>query len=320
MLVLIKNNGPHLICRLVALCSLLPLGLFFSLNLYAETSSPTLSLQNYPHARVVFNSQAYEDDYILALGSYKKTDGIWNVDRQERLSGQLTRMTLELPQTHNAEDGFQFYIKQLQNFNLRELYRCDARECGPSNSWANNHFKIIQLYGLDQNQHYAAFELTEEDRSPYYVSIYAVLRGNKRVYVQVDILHSDQVNKPEIASDPDTLSRLLWASGYYLFPDLVIQNSKGNTTLDIRKGHLQALTNLLQRQAGLQIALVGHDYSPVSLAQQQQDSLAYAEELKAALVKNGIEAKRISVYGLGSLAPAGRKFQRARIEVVRLAQ
>lgn len=284
----------------------------------AQTSQVGLSLDEYPHARVVFRSVADDDDYILALGSFKKTEGTWSVDHHQRLSGQLARMTLELPQTHSAEDGFQFYSKQLKKLSARELYRCDARECGPSNSWANNHFKVIQLYGLDQHQYYAAYEVLHEQQLPYYVSLYAVLRGNKRVYVQIDILQSDKATENNIATDPASLSRLLQDQGFFVFPGIVTDDENGKSNLVINKEHLQGLITVLQRQYTLQVALVGHDYRASSLQTQQKDSERYAESLKAALVGAGIAANRIEVYGLGGLSPAGRGNQSARVEVVKL--
>lgn len=290
------------------------------ISVSVHASKAPFMLDDYPHARQVFRSEGAEDDYVLALGSFKKIDGLWSVDRQQRLSGLLTRQTLELPSGHSAEEGFQFYVKQLQNFSARQLYRCDARECGPSNSWANNHFKIIQLYGLDQHQHYAAYELNLERQPSIYLSVYSVLRGNKRVYVQIEILQTEQAGQAVVATDPDTLLRLLLTRGYYIFPDLVVVDRQGKNSLDIRPAHLQALVTLLQRQPGLRIALVGHDYAPVDLTRQLKNSELHAQGLQAALIKAGVDKQRLVIRGLGSLAPAGRGNASARVEIVHLAQ
>ena len=285
----------------------------------AQTPETELGLEEYPHARIVFRSQLEDDDYVLALGSFKKTEGMWSVDHHQRLSGKLTRMTLELPSTHSAEDGFHFYARQLKKLSARELYRCDGRECGPSNSWANNHFKVIQLYGLDQHQHYAAYEIIQEKKAPYYVSLYAVLRGNKRVLVQLDILQSEKAPAESIATDPDSLLRLFQTQGFYVFPGAVADDEAGQSHLLIKPEHVKTLVQVLQRQAQWKVALVGHDYRGNAPANQQHDSLRYAESLKAALVEEGIAASRITTHGLGSLAPAGRGNLSARVEVVKLS-
>lgn len=277
-----------------------------------------LPVQNYHNARILFQSSAVTDEYVLALGSYKKIAGNWRVDRQERLSGTLVRFTLELPEGHSANNGFDFYLDQLQNFNFRELFHCKGRDCGTSNSWANNHFKIQQLYGLDQFQQYGAYEVTTADEKPFYVALYAVQRGNKRVYLQVDILHVDKIIALGIAASPESIIKSFDTSGYYVFPDLVDENVKDNTGIQIKQAHLQALIDVLVQKSEWKIALVGHNYAAVPFTQQQNDSRLYAEQLKAALQAKGISDSRITTFGIGSLAPAGRGDRNARVEVVKI--
>lgn len=277
-----------------------------------------LPVQNYHNARVIFESNGETDEYVLALGSYKKIAGSWRVDRQQRLSGKLARYTLELPEGHSANNGFDFYLDQLQNFNFRELFHCKSRDCGTSNSWANNHFKNQLLYGLDQFQQYGAYEVTTADEKPFYVALYTVQRGNKRVYLQLDVLHVDKIIELGIASSPESIIKALEINGYYVFPDLVAEDVQGNTNIQIRQAHLQALIDVLTQQTDWKVALVGHDYAPVLLAQQQKDSQVYAAQLKTALQEKGIGAKRLTTYGIGSLAPAGRGDRIARVEVVKI--
>lgn len=279
-----------------------------------------LSLQPYHNARIVFQSVGEVEDYILALGSYKKISGNWRLDRQQRLSGTLARYTLELPAEHSADSGFDFYLDQLHNFNLRELFHCSGRDCGTSNSWANNHFKIQLLYGLDQFQQYGAYEVTNADAKPFYVSLYTVQRGNKRVYMQVDVLHVDSMNSLGVAANPDSIIRVLDSSGYYVFPDLLSGTAGSGVSLDIKPAHLQVLVDVLQSRPEWTLAIVGHDYAPVSLTAQQKNSQAYAEQLKAALEKAGIKSDRLIAYGLGGLAPAGRGDRMGRVELVKVSR
>jgi hypothetical protein len=223
-----------------------------------------------------------------------------------------------LPADHNAENGFLFYKEQLEKYNLRELFHCKARDCGTSNSWANIHFKIIQLYGLDQYQFYAAYEITNADDKPFYVTLYSVMRGNKRAYVQLDILHVDKIDEFGVASSPETLDRLLNTNGYFVFPDFASKDGQGSMHLQIKKAHIQALASLLASQPMLKLALVGHNYSASGIEQQQRESKNYAEQVKVALVAAGVDQKRVQVYGVGSLAPAGRGDRSARVEVVKM--
>lgn len=277
-----------------------------------------LKLQTYPNAREIFHSETEEDSFLLALSAYKKVDDNWLVDRSQRLSGKLERHTFELPADHNAETGFAFFKDQIDKYNLRELFHCRARDCGTSNSWANNHFKIIQLYGMDQYQLYGAYEITNADEKPFYVVIYAVMRGNKRAYVQLEVLHINKVDDFGVASSPETLNKLLNTNGYFVFPDFVSKDATGSAHLQIKQAHIQALVALLALQPKLNIALVGHDYSPTSIEQQQAESKKNANQIKAALVAAGVSEKRLQTFGVGSLAPAGRGDRSARVEVVKV--
>lgn len=305
----ITREVPMIIFRLFVV-------VFFSVAT-ASMAAP-LELQTYHNARILFESKTQTDEYLFALGSYKKVAGAWRLDRQQRLSGNLERFTLELPEGHSAKNGFDFYLDQLQNFNFRELFHCQSRDCGTSNSWANNHFKILQLYGLDQFQYYGAYEVTTADDKPFYISLYAVQRGNKRVYMQVDILHIDKLIELGIASSPESIIKSIETSGYYVFPDLVAEDEKGKTSIQIKPAHIQALIDVLTQKPDWNIALVGHDYTPGALAQQQKEAQVYADQLKVALQAKGVAASRLTTYGLGSLAPAGRGDRSARVEVVRI--
>jgi hypothetical protein len=247
--------------------------IFFWFSLFIisiQAYAAELKLQAYPNAREVFHSTFAESDFLLALGSYKKVESNWAASRSQHLNGSLERTTFELPSDHNAESGFTFFKDQLDKYNLRELFYCKARDCGTSNSWANNHFKIIQLYGLDQYQFYGAYEITNADERPFYVVLYAVMRGNKRAYVQVDILHVKNVNENGVASSPETLDKLLNTNGYFVFPDFVSKDSQGSLRLQVKQAHIQAMASLFAAQPKLTIALVGHDYSANPIAQQQQ--------------------------------------------------
>ncbi len=290
--------------------------LLFSQSLFAAD----LKLQTYPNAREVSHTSTQDDDYLLALSAYKKVDNSWLVDRSQRLSGSLERTTFELPADHTADMGFVFFRDQLDKYNLRELFHCKARDCGTSNSWANNHFKIIQLYGMDQHQLYGAYEITNADEKPFYVVIYAVMRGNKRAYVQLEVLHLNKLNEFGVASSPETLNKLLNTNGYFVFPDFVSKDAQGSAHLQIKQAHIQALVSLLNLQPKLTLALVGHDYSVATIEQQKNESKKNADQIKAALVAAGVDTKRLQTFGIGSLAPAGRGDRSARVEIVKVGE
>lgn len=172
--------------------------MFFTCVSSASSNAAQSLLELYPNARTLLESKVTAEDYRLAIGPYKKVAGAWRLDKQLPLNGEIKRTTLELPERHTAKNGFEFYADQLKKQNATELFYCKARDCGTSNSWANNHFKVMQLYGLDQFQFYGAYEITRADLNKEYFSIYAVQRGNKRVYLHVEqIIVSQNVNSED---------------------------------------------------------------------------------------------------------------------------
>ncbi|BFM20381.1 DUF4892 domain-containing protein [Gilvimarinus japonicus] len=159
-----------------------------SVSVMGEGAS--LRIKGFPGASLEASSRQHADDYLVALGTYRKIRGLWRVE-ELRLRGDLQRKTFRLPDNHTPREGFLFVTKQLQQYPLRELFVCESRDCGESNSWANNHFNILQLYGLDQYQYYGAYEVMLPGTNGVYVTVYAVLRGNKRVYLQLEVLRRD---------------------------------------------------------------------------------------------------------------------------------
>lgn len=141
-------------------------------------------------AIILYESSTEVNDYIIALGKYKKRDNRWLPKQSLRAQGQLTRYTLELAKHNYEGDVFEFYREQVPT-GAELLFSCSGRVCGESNNWANDHFGVKQLYGANASQHYAVFVLknsllSEENIS--YITIYTVRRGNRRLYTQLDVL------------------------------------------------------------------------------------------------------------------------------------
>ena len=111
--------------------------------------------------------------------------------KQLRQQGLLSRYTLELPRDYDESEVFDYYRVQLPA-QATLLFTCHGRDCGDSNNWANDHFGVKQLYGNNAAQHYAVFSLADQvGHSPLsYITIYSVRRGNRRLYTQLEILHT----------------------------------------------------------------------------------------------------------------------------------
>lgn len=291
-----------------------------------STSSPAqedrpefLGLKDIPEARVMRREYRPDQDYTLVLSTFKKVDGAWIADREQRVSGDLSRRTLELVREYSAREAYQFYREQLAEFPVRELFVCRERECGGSINWANNHFNVIQLYGLDEHQYYGVYEVSARD-AVFYASLYTVRRGNRRVYVQLDLVRTPKTDGQMLSSNPATFRHNLAESHFFVLPGFEVTGTEDEWSVSVPGTTLEALAAVLRQEPDWRLALVGHDYAAKTVAAQQAQSLEYAEKVRAALTARGVSEGRLSVYGLGSLAPAGRGERSARVEVVRLPQ
>lgn len=152
----------------------------------AEVEFPN-TLPVFGGAQIVTEEKLITSNYILALGPYERSGNIWQSEEQLRLKGALVRQTHEIPRNNSERDVYDYYTSLLTE-GSELLYECEGFNCGASNNWANAHFGIKQLYGLDRHQFYRVVLLNSGE----YVTLYVVRRGNRRIFAQVEII------KPEL--------------------------------------------------------------------------------------------------------------------------
>jgi len=157
-----------------------------AVTLENDTSLKPLSFTPYDQAIILYLSERDTLIYSLALAPYKKRQNRWQPEQAMRLRGRLYSETHELGSGFDEQEVFEFYQSQIPN-TAKELFKCERRDCGESNNWANDHFRIKQLYGLNQYQFYSVYQLEENQ----YITLYVVRRGNRRVYTQIEILIND---------------------------------------------------------------------------------------------------------------------------------
>jgi hypothetical protein len=161
--------------------------LFFSQGVFSNevnvSKEPLFVFSLHLQAKVFSQSNTIENDYIVALDKYKKTNGRWIPEKWQRESGRLSRYTIEMPRDYREDEVFAYYRQQLPA-SSELLFSCMGRQCGESNNWANDHFGVKQLYGTNTSQILSVYRIGSES----YATIYTVRRGNRRLYTQLDVL------------------------------------------------------------------------------------------------------------------------------------
>ena len=262
-------------------------------------------LKRYPLSYIVEYDQRLAPEYRLALGTMKKVNGVLAPEKAEFIEGQLTRVTYRIPTGHQSAEVFRYFSDQLEGRSHKILFDCQGRKCGSSNAWANSQFGISKLYGIDREQSYRVVRLEED--APVTLVLYAVRRGNKRVYMHIDVIR--EKSAVNLQSADQMLSRLLNGKRMAIAAQGWSASILDNTTT--------AIQGLLQQRPLSTIWLVGHLAQEGPVVRLQNDARIALNQLKEKLVARGIDEHRLKIFSVGPLAPAyDESVPDSRIELV----
>lgn len=297
---------------------ILALGLLLTLQGNAAQGEQAAKdlIEPYPRAEVVETAERKVVDYRMATGAARRVDGNWAPERELRKAGELSKVTMQIPGGHGPEEVFDYYRQRLATWDARALFLCNQRNCGSSNSWANDLFEVKQLYGLDQHQYYGIFELVDDEDELSYLALYTVRRGNQRIYAHLELLETQQGSTAGIAPNPNAIVQQLNEQGYYSVSGLQLEN----TQLVFQQDHIESLAQAIRSNRRLSLRIVGHDYRGGSLSEERERSEAYARQLAEKLVATGVQEDRLEAHGVGSLVPmritGGKRDKDFRVELV----
>jgi len=236
----------------------------------ARGSSDYGSLERFPRSTIVQYKEIENADYRFVLGGLEKIDGVIAPEKEERLSGKLYQLTYRIPQNHSSEEVFSFFSTQLQGQGATELFRCEGRACGSSNQWANTIFKYSRLYGVDTTQRVATFQNDQR-----YFALYAVQRGNKKVYLRLDVLETYEVQSKLARNE-------------------LIQEYE-----DSDEGFTKLLT-FIQNNPTQKVWIVSADFSGNSFQTKLDSALERGNQLKAKLIAEGALDEQVKVHPIGA--------------------
>ncbi|QEW07013.1 DUF4892 domain-containing protein [Nitrincola iocasae] len=254
----------------------------------------------YPLSTLENETERNVPDYLLPLSQIARIQGLLRTQNEMRLSGELIRRTWQLATGNTPEQGFDHVRDQLLRAGASILYECSSRQCGASNLWANQVFAYANLLGVDSTQNYLAAEIATG-----HMAVYSVRRGNGRVYLHVDYIHSEEM---AARSENDThWQERLKNQGYVILPDW--QLSRDDRVLE--------LLQLMSDRPTWQLRLVLHQ-RVASGDTGLTESNAEAQQLEALFLDTGVDRDRISVYGVGALVPSVLGEHESVLTVIRL--
>lgn len=235
-----------------------------SANDFAEV----LALESLRDAKII--TQEHQDglEKIYPQGSVRRISGRMRYSGEILVRGSLDILTVQLADTHEALDAFEASRQLLQDAHGQMLYWCAARECGPSNLWANTVFGNARLYGPDDRQAYALFRLANE-RHNELVAVYAITRGNGRGFLHVEQFQAEQL-PAELLPTPTTLQRQLDTDNRLFLP---MVNEQPDSEW------VRLLVRALNQNITMRISMAGE----------------HAQAWRDAMVERGLRATRIEL-------------------------
>ena len=265
-----------------------------------------------PAHRVIFDTPAYSGDYRLTLAALKKINSEWISERERKVSGSISRQTIEFTGTLGGNDLWQQLSTAFNLASKQVLFECEGLDCGSSNAWANNRFKIKQLYGLDTTQYYRVMETINNGRITYDI-LYLVQRGNRRIYAQLDqvVVESNLETWLTYESVIETLKNKRFIS---------VPSSYEKNALIYDERVVQMFVRIIRAHPDWHIALVGHsvrDIPSSGLSVSTQYARHFLEVLDKSSSASPFRHSNIRTFGVGPLAPRDF-FADERVEMILL--
>ncbi len=229
-------------------------------------------------------------EYPFVASTLSTVRGEVKASQLYSLKGTLRRETLEIGGLHSPDDVIEHYAEALEGKGARMLFRCEARDCGRSNDWANVIYERRTLFGPDRDQRYVAAILEREGELPLAVSVYVIQRGNQRLYAHLEVVQVESGLEP-------LLSGRKGQTAVWLSADVLGRSRALSDTLDPWLEKARSLGNAYQ------VYLVTYYRSASDPASEDlEKARRQGETLRSWLGSQRIPPEKIQVITVGPFA------------------
>lgn len=212
-----------------------------------------------------------------------------------RVNGPLQRVTYRIPDGARLDDVIEHYERHVTAISPGVVFSCRGPDCGRSTIWANDVFGKANLVAPNRNQFYIAAPITVDGQSKL-VAIYAVQRGNRRLYVHVDVIVPDRVIAFEANS---ALAESLARTGFAVVGGVIPDAVGGFTADDLAKLELVSATlTPFNREV---IHVVCHLYGSQPVVELTEGSLRCAQTVARTIEE--VSGVGTEAHGVGPLVP-----------------
>ncbi|MCP5160414.1 MAG: DUF4892 domain-containing protein [Hahellaceae bacterium] len=264
--------------------------------------------EDYPYSSIEDEHVVVGRDYRVVTSPARKINNSLRVSSEIRADVTGTARRVLIDEGHEALTVFKHYQSVLQTQGGKLIFECHSRDCGQSNSWANDVFRQARLYGRDADQHYMV-SVKRAGSNAQLDIVYVVERGNRQVLAYIQRLTTKAASVQEY---------LPTGSGNGLF---VIDQLAHDLSFVPDPTTISEIIQFAEKEPLLHLYIIGHridDYETVAGALADSDQAA--QIVADLLVRKGIDRNRVHSFGFGPLAPVNVEGRTGnRIEVQFLA-
>ncbi len=232
------------------------------------------------------------------------------------VEGRLTMITYEAPQNSTTLEILRSYERALKGARLEAIFQCAGRECAGKapppacrlcGDYLNTFAKgIMHRAGMNlsgpvyEGQRYLAGRLHGPD-GDVYVSL--LVLNLKKPLTQLDIVEVKPMEEDLVTADAAAMARDINAKGSVSVYGIYFDTDRAD--LKPASGPvLMQIGELLRQQPDLRLFVVGHTDNTGTVERNRALSEARARAVVDALVAHyGVDARRLSPWGVGPLAP-----------------
>lgn len=271
-----------------------------------------LSVAPYAHSTLSSSDTFIDEDYLVPNSVPRRINNQLRIENELRVDVTGLKETYRINDGHTTEQAFNHYLSKLKQLNAKILYQCASRDCGRSSSWAQNIFNNSKLYGEDASQFYLSASVQQGEQQ-WLVSVYAVERGNRRVYAHIETLKLNTSLSSGVTQLPSNDENQMFVFSYGV---------NGVVSINPKLADINKIIDLSKSNTEAKIYIVGHSQEGYSSTQNALTrSEEAADQVSSLLKKRGVDGDRLMVIGVGPLVPYGQGVHSGnRVEVIVVSQ
>lgn len=269
-------------------------------------SSDPAGIERFPRSWIVEYNDLPSGPYEFVTAPVDRIKRVLRVEAV-RVQGPLRRVTYRMSDQTRLDDVIAHYEARVGAASPGIVFSCRGPDCGRSTIWANHVFGVAELAAPNRNQFYLAAPIVVDGETRL-VAVYAVQRGNRRVYAHLDVVVADG---PVAFGANRSLAETLARDGFAVVDGVVPDAVGALTEAELERLSEVAATLGAFRGETIHVVCHLHGSAPV-------EELARAAERCAGTAATTVAEEggvATAPHGLGPIAP-GSAGAGSRIEFV----